>query len=530
MGPNWRKHEANLPPLVTSRREANAQRIASCDRRAEALGLRPGTGIADARARHPELVVEPEDTHADRHLLLTLADWCDRYTPLVGLDEPDGLFLDISGCAHLFGGEEAMRTDALARLARQGFEARAGLASTPGAAWALVRYGSEAMQSRGIAQAEERQALAAMPLGALRLEAQARQGLESVGLKTVGVVADAPRAPLARRFGTALIARLDQAFGASDEAISPRFAPAPLSAERHLFDPLQEPDRIEELCGHLAVTLRPDLERQGLGVLELELALFRVDGVVSRVRIALSRPTREPAVIRRICREKLSALGNALEPGYGFDLVRLSVTASAPFETPQTSLVAESRKGDEAAIALLADRITARLGESTVRQPTLRDTHWPERAVGFVPFGRLDGTPSDNLAIPARPMRRHPVRPIYLFAPPERIEVTAAEVPEGPPRQFRWRRVTTRVVRSEGPERLAPEWWLDPQPWDPPLIDPKTEETQESDLGWTGQKAIMRDYFRIEDEDGRRYWLFRQGLYGTGPNGVPRWFLHGLFA
>lgn len=475
--------------------------------------------------------MEPEDTHADHRLLLVLADWCDRYTPLVGLDRPDGLFLDIAGCAHLFGGEEAMRADALARLARQGFAACAGLASTVGAAWALARYGSPAMQAQGIAPGSERAALAGMPLGALRLEPQARQGLESVGLKTVGAVAEAPRAPLARRFGAALIARLDQAFGASDEAISPRVSPAPLSAERHLFDPLQEPDMVEELCGTLAATLRPDLERQGLGALELELAMFRVDGVVSRIRIALSRPTREPTVVRRICREKLGALGNALEPGYGFDLVRLSVTASAPFETPQASLVAEARTGEEAEIALLADRITARLGEASLRQPVLRDTHWPERAVGFVPFGWLENTTrSDNLARPLRPMRRHPVRPVYLFAPPERIEVTVAQVPEGPPRQFRWRRVTTRVVRAEGPERLAPEWWLDAQAWDPPPVDPETEEAEESDLGWKGQKKETRDYFRIEDEDGRRFWLFRQGLYGSGPNGVPRWFLHGLFA
>lgn len=494
VGRSWRcGAPACHPPLAVSHREKGAQRIAALDERAEALGLRPGLGLADARAMHPSLAIVEADPQADRRLLEEIAEWCDRYTPLVALDGADGLFLDITGCAHLFGGEQAMMRDILSRLLSQGFDARAGLASCPGAAWAMARFSGPAIVPPGA----ERQALAPLPLSALRIDARARAGLQGVGLHTVGAILDAPRAPLVRRFGAGLVRRLDQALGQAEEAICPRRPAPPLSVERQLAEPIMQVEEIEALSHRLALTLRQELERRGEGADALQLSLFRVDGAVHRLVVRTARPVRDPAAIRRLFREKLAATGEELDAGYGFELVRLSVLEASPFAIVQTDLAGESREA-EAALALFADRLAARLGETALRRPVPVESHVPERAVRMVPFAAgQQKKPAQGPAGGERPIR--------LFARPEPVDVVAAEVPEGPPLRFRWRRATYHVARAEGPERLAPEWWREME------------------------DAPERDYFRIEDAEGRRFWLFRQGLYGAVAE-APRWFMHGIFA
>jgi protein ImuB len=477
-------------PLIFSHREDNTQRIAALDERAEALRLKPGMGIADACAMYPGIEIVEAEPAADRRLLESLADWCDRYTPLVALDGTDGLFLDITGCAHLFGGEKAMLGDVLARLFQQGFHARAGLASSPGTAWAAARF----LGSGVIEPGAEDETLAPLPLSALRIEPATRIGLESVGLRTAGAIMTAPRAPLARRFGKQLLVRLDQALGRIEESISPRLPVPPLSVERHLADPIMLIEDIETLASELATTLKADLERRGKGARALELALFRVDGAVCRIAVGTSRPMREPAMMRRLFHEKLASLEDEIDAGYGFELVRLSVLAVAQFETEQTDLAGERPDNGEA-FALFADRIRARLGEQAVLRPVLLESHVPERAVVMKPFSETKAQAGS-----ASPGAERPIR---LFRQPEPVEVAATEVPEGPPLHFRWRRVTHRVARSEGPERIAPEWWH--------------------------EEASTRDYFRVEDAKGRRYWLYRQGLYETSQQ-APRWFMHGIFA
>ncbi|MDN2567405.1 DNA polymerase Y family protein [Aquibium sp. A9E412] len=511
LGRGWRAAArcaapAERPPLVVTRHEANTRRIAACDEAAAALGLRPGLGLADARARHPGLEAVEAEPEADRRLLAALADWCDRYTPLVALDPPDGLFLDITGCAHLFGGEKALLDDALAHLFHQGFDARAGLASTAGAAWAGARFALPP-----IGRGEEAEALAPLPLAALRLDQAARRGLESVGLTTAGLVLAAPRAPLARRFGQDLLARLDQALGRVDEPVSPRRPVAPLSAERRLAEPVGRAEDIEQLTGRLAATLKDELERRGEGARRLELALFRVDGAVCRLAVGTARPLREPALVERLFRERIAALDGGLDTGCGFDLVRLSVCLAAPFRAAQADLAGDRGAGAES-LARFAERVGARLGAAALMRPQAMESHWPERAVLRVPLVAALGKPAaaqratQKTAQGAAPAARPDgmARPLRLFDRPEPVAVTAA-VPDGPPARFRWRRVLYDVARAEGPERLAPEWWR------------------------SGEEAATRDYFRVEDAAGRRYWLFREGLYGTaGP--APRWFLHGLFA
>ncbi|TGQ50447.1 DNA polymerase Y family protein [Mesorhizobium sp. M1C.F.Ca.ET.193.01.1.1] len=507
LGRSWRSRPSQHLPLVISHRDSNAQRIAALDERAEALKLKRGMGIADARAMHPSIDVVEADAEADRRLLEGLADWCDRYTPLVAIDGEDGLFLDVTGCTHLFGGERAMQDEILTRFFQQGFDVRAGLASTPGAAWAAARFHGDRIVGGG----EEEALLSPLPLSALRIAPETRASLESVGLRTAGAVMAAPRAPLARRFGATLLLRLDQALGRLDEAVSPRLPVAPLSVERHLAEPVVLTDDIERLVSRLAVALKADLERRGEGARALALLLFRVDGAVSRIAVGTSRPMREPQLIKKLFHERLTALEQNIDAGFGFDLVRLSVLSVAAFDMLQGDLTGEAAD-DDADIALFADRVRARLGEAAVLKPVVVESHLPERAVAIVPFAeapqrRIPAKRSDRTA---PPMTIYPPeRPVRLFRSPEPIEVPATEIPEGPPMNFRWRRALYRVARAEGPERIAAEWWRQL---------PGEEE------------APTRDYYRIEDSEGRRYWLYRQGLYSSASQAAPRWFMHGVFA
>ncbi|HTV70495.1 MAG TPA: DNA polymerase Y family protein [Rhizobiaceae bacterium] len=485
--------------MVISHHENNTQRISALDEQAEVLHLKRGMGLADARAMHPSVDVVESDPEAERKLLESIADWCDRYTPLVAIEGSDGLFLDITGCAHLFGGEEMMLYDLVSRLSGQGFDTRTGLAGTPGAAWAAARYRLPPIELNG-----EKEVLAPLPLAALRLDEDVRIKLESVGLRTVGAIIQTPRAPLARRFGARLLIRLDQALGTIDEAISPRLPVAALSVERHFAEPISLIEDVERILWSLAGNLKRDLERRGEGARRLQLSLFRVDGAVSRIAVGTSRPMREPAFIARLFHERLATLAGDIDAGYGFDLVRLSVLATAIFDETQSDLAGVELDAEEN-IALFADRVRARLGDHVILRPFMVESHIPERAVRLDPFTDVSvrktvrAIKSDEPSVTYYP----PERPLRLFREPEPVEVTA-EIPEGPPASFRWRRSAYRVVGAEGPERIAPEWWR------------KTET------------SATRDYYRVEDEEGRRYWLFREGFYGD-PKNMPKWFVQGLF-
>ena len=497
-GRSWRLKNSDAPaerqPLIISRHENNTQTVAALCERAEALGLKRGLGLADARAMHPHSEIIEEDSAARARLLEGLADWCDRYTPLVACDAPDGLFLDISGCAHLFGGEKAMLGDILARLFDQGFETRAGLASTPGAAWASARYGRAQVVEPG----EEADALSPMPLPALRLPARTVTGLQAVGLRFCSAVFAAPRAPLTRRFSALLMTRIDQALGFVDEPVSPRLPVAALSVERRLEEPVARAEDIEALALSLARGLKPALETRGEGARALELALFRVDGAVTRLSLGTSRPLRDAGAIQRLFRERISALEGGIDAGFGFEVLRLSVLAAAPMQAFQSDLSSGGQVEEQEGIAELVDRVRARLGTAAVLAPMPVESHVPERAARYEPF--------EPQARAAAMVKAHdlPERPIRLFHRPEPVEAVA-EVPEGPPVTFRWRRALHRVARAEGPERIAPEWWR------------------------PGAKDPTRDYYRVEDEAGRRYWIYRSGLY-TIDSVPPRWFMHGIFA
>lgn len=450
-------------------------------------------GLSEARARFPDLDVLEADMNADAALLEAIADWCDRYTPLVALDPPHGLVLDISGCAHLFGGEKALMDDLLARLFHQGFAAHAAIAGHAGTALAMVTGRQvSAMASEG----EEGAAIEGLSVAALRLGDKTTAMLERLGLKTIGTLLTLPRQSLSRRFGAGLMVRLDEAAGRASRPISPRLPVPVLIAERRFAQPISLVEDVERILLHLADRIGADLERRCEGARRLRLSLFRVDGKVVHVEVAASRPIRLAERVHALFRERLKGLGDELDSGFGYDCIKLSVLAAEAMTERQEDLAGERYHDDD--LRSLLDRIAARLGECSVLGLSASESHRPERAAGTEPAARLDASPGDlggALSVD------RPQRPLRLLESPEAVEAVA-EVPEGPPMRFRWRRALHTVKRCEGPERIASEWWR-------------------NDAGET------RDYYRIEDEEGRRYWLFREGFYGAE---TPAWYLHGLFA
>ncbi len=470
-------------PLAVYARTGGAFTLTAVDVEALAKGLHPGMALADAGALCPGLIAREAEPEADARLLDRIAAWADRFTPFVAIDRPDGLFLDITGAAHLFGGEAMMSRAVKAGPGAQGFAVKVAIAPTPGAAWALARYGGAGpVDDEGLAAA-----LAPLPVEALRLNDASAALLRRFGLKRIGQVMAAPRAPFAARAGQHAMARLDQALGRAREALIPRRAAPPVYAMRRLLEPVVSLDAVltvtQTLCGDLAAAL----EKRAAGARLLRLALFGVDGRAREGALGLTQPERSAPAMLRLLRERLNGAAENFNAEFGFDAARLDAMEIAPI-APRVLDLAAGTDRDAQAQARLIDRIAARLGPRAIAAMTVCDTHAPEQA--------------DGNAIPAAPPKDSVMRrPITLFPYAQPIEVMAS-VPDGPPIRFRWRRVARPIVRAEGPERIAPAWLAAPD-------------------------APARDYYRIEDDKARCYWVYREGLYGE--NASPRWFLHGLF-
>lgn len=493
-----RKHETSAPLVVTGKR-SNVEALTAADDAARRLGLTSGLALAQARAMHPGIDVVVEDIEADVTLLESIADWCLRYTPLVACDMPDGLLLDISGCAHLYGGERELIADLSGRLEKSGFAYSLAIAGTIGAAWAVARYGEPASYACG----EERSVLAPLPLSALRLPPATVASLARVGLKRIGDIVDLPRAPLTARFGPDVLRQLDRALGHDHEPLTPRLPVAPYVAEQRFPEPIGREEDVLAITVRLARRLQSVLERGGDGVRRIELSLFRTDGVVRRIAAGTSRPLRNPEEIRALFVERLAVLADALDPGFGFDMARLSVLVAEPCPPEQIGIAGGE---DTAELCRLIDRLSARLGPRRIRRLVAQDSHIPELAETALPAQAVNGDTGWSTFRRYRNEVDLPPRPLRLLARPEPIEAVA-EVPDGPPLRFRWRRALHEVVAAEGPERIEGVWW--------------------SEHG-----GPARDYFHVEDKSGLRFWLFRAGLYRDLAHGAgtPAWFLHGTFA
>jgi protein ImuB len=473
-------------PFALVEKFRGSMRLAAVDEASRALGLTPGTALADARARLPELLVFDFDPLADLAMLDWLANACDRYTPMVATDPPYGLILDITGCAHPFHGEETgLANDLSQRFEHLGLTARVALATTPDAATALARHGGNDV--------------CALPVTALRVDAEIHLALRRAGLRKIGDVAALPAAPLAARFGQDLPVLLDRLLGREDMRITPRRFAAEIETEARFAEPVARNEDILSTVTRLVETASAQLSERGQGGRHFSVTLFRSDGHVARLSIETGQPTRDASVLDRLLRERIDALADPLDPGFGYDMIRLAVHAVDPLAPEQLQLDGGHAATHE--LMALMDRLGTRLGRGQVRRFAAVDTHIPEQSVLEFPAIQSRKSAGWRKPEPGEP----PLRPIHLFDPPHRIEVIA-EVPDGPPRRFKWRRVTHEVARHEGPERIAAEWWM------------------RRDNG-----GLTRDYYRVEDVRGRRYWLFRHGLYGTEKS-HPDWYIHGLFA
>ena len=454
--------------------------VHAANRAAHLAGVSEGTRVVDMRALCPMLRVDYADIQGDRMALDRLALWARRWCPWTAVDGR-GLILDITGSDHLWGGEAAMLAEMEGRLSLLGLSSQLALAPTWGAAWALARFGPV----RAICAD-----LAPLPVASLRLGGETTLLLHRLGLKTVGDLAAVPRLALARRFSRAELAenpllRLDQMTGHLAEPLAAPDAPPIFRADARLAEPIFDPtNHLPVLCRDLCV----QLAQAEQGARRLRLSIYRTDGEVRQIDVTMASPGRDAAHLAFLFRDRLEKI----DPGFGFDVISLE----APF-TEALGLVQVNLAGgmDEALeLSHLVDRLTVRFGAGALSRPVPRASHIPERAE----------TRAAALAV-AGPLSLRAERPLRLLDHAEEIRVLYA-VPEGPPAQFVWRRLTHRTMRYAGPERIAPEWWQD---------QPGTR---------------LRDYFKVEDTNGRRYWLYREGLHDDGRGDDPRWFLHGIFA
>lgn len=539
-------------PLVTVTRTGARVTIAAACPSALALGLVPGMALTQARASVPGIDVRDADPAGDAADLDRLAHTlARRWTPIVARPDrgagADGLMLDLTGVAHLHGGEARFARRLVRLLARHGVTARIAIAGTVGAAWALARFGEAVSAGRSVARVrggpqpggngqgtpgwshempagiagtatpirivapgDHIDAIAPLPVRALRLEPGTVDLLARLGVDTIGQLSAMPRAPLARRFGAALVARLDQAHGRLPEPLDPVVPSEPMVACQRFAEPIATAEAIAHWLGELVPYLTDMLARAGLGARLVELIADRVDGVPQRLRIGLARPTRDPVHLLRLIVRRIEEI----EPGYGIDALALHVRRADPLGAQALAPhLAEEAAPD---LAPLVDALANRIGPARLWRCVPVESDVPERSVAGV--APLDPPAAEARAPAADDVRRlderagdhpwHPrwPRPVWLLRRPEPVDNVMAGLPDQPPRRFTWRGRVHLVVHADGPERIAGEWWCRP-----------------------GEARAVRDYFHVEDAAGARFWLYRRGDGVRTETGDLAWFLHGRF-
>ena len=490
-------------------------RLVAVSQPAHLMGLSGGLALADARARVPELLAFDYDRTADDALLERLAEACLRYTPKVMLDRSQGLLLDITGCAHLFDkGESELAADLHNRLTGGGYTVTFAFSASSDAAMALAVYGLDEGQ------------VARLPVSALRCDHAVHHALRRAGLNHIRDLASRPRTVLASRFGEKVTHQLSRLLGEIDSPIIPRRSRPKILCEMRFAEPIGHTESVRDAMEELATDAIRQLSERGEGARAVEVALYRCDGVVSQLGIETAAPTRDVALIMRLFAERVDALRDPLDPGFGYDQIALHIRAAEPLNADQSDFEGSAAKAREELAALLA-RLATRLGPECVTRWQMLDSHVPE---GVFVNGAAASISSQDLVIPAKAGIHHlhskfhrqvmdprlrggdegavkdaPPRPLLLLDPPETVDAIA-EVPDGPPYRFRWRGTQHRVAQHEGPERIVMPWW-----------DGRRKEAR-----------LTRDYYRVEDDTGHRFWLFRHGLYEEKPD--PDWYIHGLFA
>lgn len=517
------------------------------------MGVRVGQTVADARAVHPSLITHPAEPYEDARALKEIAAWAGRYGPNRNVDGDDGLWIEITGVAHLFGGEALLARDLAKRLEVAGFTVRIGIADTVSAAHALARFAGEPRKPIAFASPGKTESrFASLPVDALRLTDDSVLLLKRLGLRQIGQLTGLPRVVLARRFrdegragrksdrtalARAVVWRLDQALGRIAE---PRAALEEQPLYRHMQsfeEPLISAEAIQFSLENLAAQLADGLRANEQGALQIRFSLYRSDGTRAAINVGASSPTNEASHLSGLFRERL----DAIDAGMGVDLVMLEAFRVDRCLPSQSSLTASRRltvSGAATGAAQLVDRLVNRIGSDRVLRLKHSPSHLPEKAqarTSALNFRSLETAARSDLEAFQDCGRKGP-RPPFMLPHPEPITVIA-ELPEGAPAQFKWRRVSRRVARSSGPERIAPEWWQNL----PGLAAVRNEESKSEMSGplddeVAGKEVLregfsgMRDYYVLEDDHGGRYWVFRDGLFDlSAEHGTPGWYMQGLF-
>ncbi|GGE51776.1 protein ImuB [Niveispirillum cyanobacteriorum] len=505
-------------PLALTLAGQGGIRLHAVDALASADGLRPGMLLADARALCPPLTAMQADPSADQAALARLALWAQRYTPQAATDGPDGLILDITGCAHLCGGEDELLADLGGRLTRAGLTHHLGLADGAAAAWGWARHRPAGASPRLPTGTRAWPALLALPLVSLRLDPGLQADLARVGLRSVGDVQRQPRAGLVARYGTGPVRRLDRMLGIAADPVAPQAATPQWQVRRAFAEPIATREAIEGAVLSLLRDLSARLEAAGRGARRLVLTCFRTDASSQDLPIGTARPLRDPPSLLKLFRERF----DQIDPGFGIEMIEMTATGTDLFTGEQAGLAVGG--GDAFALSGLLDRLVNRLGEDQVGRPVPRNTHRPERIMelagemegqmgqallppdgGAMPTPSLppptpaaDGStkpwpkPQPQRPAPSRPRtwRMEGTRPLLLLHPPEPVQMGQGLV---------WRGRHLSVDWMEGPERIRPDWWR-------------------------ARTGPTRDYYRAQLSDGRRFWLFRT----ADERGA--WYLHGLCA
>jgi protein ImuB len=478
-----RRPELKDLPFVLAAPVKNKSIISASSIAAEREGTFTGMAVADARAAVSELLVFDEVPGQAFKLLRLLGLGCIRYTPLVCLDMPDKLVLDISGCAHLWGGEREYLKEIVLKLRAAGFDARAAIADTPGTAWAVARF---AQKRPVIETGGQAAAISTLPPAALRLETGILERLQKLGFRSIGPLLELPASVLRRRFGQGLLLRIDQALGRVEEYLQPLVPPVPYTERLPCLEPIRNVPGIEIAIERLLSVLCLRLQEEGMGLRKAFLKCHRIDGRKIQVGISTTKGSHSVSHLMRLFRLQI----DKIEPALGIELFVLEISRVEPIETLQEQLWAASKGLGDTSLAELLDRIAGKVGPQAIRRFLPAEHYWPERSVKLA-------TSLSEAPVAAWP---EALRPIRLLSVPEPIEVMAL-VPDHPPKLFTHKGKRHTIAKADGPERIGREWWQD--------------------------KGEHRDYYRVEDSEGQRYWLFRSGHYDGGD---ARWYLHGYFA
>ena len=472
-------------PFVLSAPDHGRMVVTAANVLAQGRGVDTGMSVADARVMIPGLEVLDDQPERSAKLLKGIAEWCIRYSPAVATDPPEGLMLDITGCAHLWGGERPYLAEILLRLNHFGYNTRGAIADTIGSAWAIARFGQD---THIIETGQQSTALLLLPPPALRLEVPMAERLEKLGLRQVSDFINMPRAALRRRFGYQLLLRLDQALGYEQEMIQPVQPIEPYQERLPCLEPIVTATGIEIALQRLLDSLCHRLQAEEKGLRMALFKCYRTDGKIEQISIGTTRASHNTRHLFKLLEINIPSI----EPAPGIELFILEASKVEPLSPMQEKLWEHTSGLDKIGLSELLDRIGGKIGGDSIHRYLPDEHYWPERS--FKPALSVTETAEPG-------WKNDRLRPVQLLARPELVEVTAP-VPDYPPMLFRYKGTLHKIVRADGPERVEPEWWL--------------------------HQGEHRDYYCVEDDEGKRYWLFRSGHYDAAKR--DQWFIHGFFA